>query len=143
MVDDDFRAGEALALEWLAGKTSLTDDLAVIVLGMARELSGEARDRGRRQRLPRYHWQRGEGIGQGQGAPDAGRNTSARIEAAAQPTPEPPQPQVDINELWRRRRERIREQRLDELLRRNQESWSEQAEMMRGIGAGGDWRGER
>ena len=50
---------------------------------------------------------------------------------------------IDINELWRRRQERNRAQRLEELGRKNAAAWSEQAEMVRGMGAGGDWRGER
>jgi hypothetical protein len=36
MVDDDFRAGEALALEWIAGSSQLLDDLAGLVAGMPR-----------------------------------------------------------------------------------------------------------
>jgi hypothetical protein len=132
MVDDDFRAGEALALEWLAGKTSLTDDLAVIVLGMARELSGEAREFGGDARgFLVTIGNAAKASARGKARPTrAGTPAPASIEAAAQPAPEPPHPHVDINELWRRRRERNLAARLDELSRRNAEAWGEQAAML-------------
>jgi hypothetical protein len=132
MVDDDFRAGEALALEWLAGKTSLTDDLAVIVLGMARELSGEAREFGGDARgFLVTIGNAAKASARGNARPTrAGTPAPASIEAAAQPAPEPPQPHVDINELWRRRRESNREQRLAELGRRNAEAWVEMGAMV-------------
>ena len=72
------------------------------------------------------------------------RPTQARAPAAqppATPTPEPlPSAPVDLNEMLRRRRERDRARRLDELGRSNAEAWRDQAEMVRGMGAGGDWR---
>jgi hypothetical protein len=50
-----------------------------------------------------------------------------------------PAPTISLDEMWRRRRERNREQRLEELGRRNAAAWSDQAEMVRGMGAGVDW----
>ena len=124
MIDDDFRAGEALALEWIEGRTSLTDDLAVLVLGMARELSGEARDFGGEAR--------GFLVTIGNAARQAarGRPRPRRAGAAkpveALPLPEaPPSPPVDVDEFRRRRREHELAARLDELGRRNAETFME------------------
>jgi hypothetical protein len=132
MIDDDFRAGEALALEWIEGRTSLTDDLAVLVLGMTRELSDEAREFGGEAR--------GFLVTIGNAARQAARReTNPRSKpirprapdpAKAPPPAEPPSAAVDFNELMQRRRERNLAARLDELGRRNQEAWLEQSAML-------------
>jgi hypothetical protein len=142
MIDDDFRAGEALALEWIEGRTSLTDDLAVLVLGMTSELSGEAREFGGEAR--------GFLVTLGNAARQAARReTNPRSKpirprapdpAKAPPSPEaPPGPTIDINEMFRRRRESERARRLEEFGRRNAAAWGEQAEMVHRMGGGGDW----
>ena len=130
MVADDFRAGEALALEWIEGRTSLTDDLAVIVLGMARELSGEAREFGGDARGFLVTIGNAARMAKRDDLPTLARTSAPRAKglANAQPTaPEPPPaPTTDINEMFRRRRERERAVRLEELGRRNQEAFMEQ-----------------
>jgi hypothetical protein len=132
--DNDFRAGEALALEWIEGRTSLTDDLADLVLGMARELSGEAREFGGDARgflVTIGNAARMARKSKARPTP-AGAPAPAGMDAqmAPQPTPEPPQPRVDLNELMRRRREREYKAKLDELGRRNQQAWLEQHAMI-------------
>jgi hypothetical protein len=41
--DDDFRAGEGMAIEWLEGRSEMSDDLALLVSGMTQPLDGTAR----------------------------------------------------------------------------------------------------
>ena len=118
----DFREGETMAREWLAGKGTLPD-LLHMVRDMPRggEMGGleagflatvDASVRGRR------------------GAANAPDPAKARQLIEAQPSPEPPPATVNLNEVWLRRQRRNREQRLDELLRRNQEAFVEQAAML-------------
>jgi hypothetical protein len=52
----------------------------------------------------------------------------------------PPLPPVDVDEFRRRWREREHARRLEEFGRSNEWAWREQAKMVRGMGAGGDWR---
>jgi hypothetical protein len=113
----DFREGEAMARDWIAGKGALPD-LMSIVKAMPRDLAGleagflstvDAAARGR------------------QGAAGAPDPAKAQLALAPQPTPEPPPAApVSLDELWRRRRERNNAQRLEELARRNQEAFVEQ-----------------
>ena len=122
MADDDVRAGEELARAWLQGKSEMSDDLALLVSGMTQPLDEMAKAflqtiasaaKGSAKRGPTPSARR---------APDF---------AKAQPSPEaPPAPTIDLNEMWRRRRERERARRLDELGRRNQEAWLEQSAML-------------
>jgi hypothetical protein len=128
MIDDDFRAGEALALEWIEGRTSLTDDLAVLVLGMARELRGEAREFGGEVRG--FLVTIGNAARQAPRGHTRPRPAGAPKPVEALPSPEVPSATVDFNEMLRRRRERNLAARLDELGRRNQEAWLEQAAML-------------
>ena len=41
--DDDFRAGEGMAIEWLEGRSEMSDDLVLLVSGMTQPLDGTAR----------------------------------------------------------------------------------------------------
>jgi hypothetical protein len=123
----DANEGEELARAWLQGKSELMDDLADLVEGMAHPLDGTAR-----AFLVT--------VGNAAKASAKRRPASARVEA--QPSPEPPVAQtISLDEMMRRRREREHARRLDELGRSNAAAWGDQAEMVRGMGAGGDWRG--
>jgi hypothetical protein len=114
---DDFREGEAMARDWIAGKGALPD-LMSIVKDMPRDLAGleagflstvDAAARGR------------------QGA--AGAPDPAKAQMALAPPPLPA-PTTSLDEMWRRRRERNREQRLEDLGRRNAEASLEQSAML-------------
>jgi hypothetical protein len=114
---DDFREGEAMARDWIAGKGALPD-LMSIVKDMPRDLAGleagflstvDAAARGR------------------QGAAGAPDPVKAQMALAPPPLPAPT---ISLDEMWRRRRERNREQRLEELGRRNAEAWLEQSAML-------------
>jgi hypothetical protein len=120
----DAKADVELARAWLRGEGKLMDDLADLVESMIdKRLDPEARvflsTIGRDAKAM---------------AKREARPTPARAPAAqppATPTPEPlPSVPVDINELWRRRQERNRAQRLDELARRNSEAWVELGAMV-------------
>jgi hypothetical protein len=119
MSDEDVK----LARAWLRGEGGLMGDLADLVESMIdKRLDPEART------FISTIGRDAKAMAKGNARP-----ASARLEAqpAVQPTPDaPPAPTIDINELWRRRQERNRAQRLDELARRNQEAWSEQAAMV-------------
>jgi hypothetical protein len=122
MSDDDVRAGEELAKAWLAGKSELIDDLAALVDGMDKPLDATARA---------FLQMIGE-------AAKASAKREARPTPSARRTPAPPPPSpdapiapaVNFEEVMRRRRERDRARRLDELGRRNQEAWLEQSAML-------------
>jgi hypothetical protein len=114
-----FREGEAVAREWLAGKGDLPDLLS-IVLDMAREPLGgreagflsmvDAAVRGRRT------------------APDPAKAQMALAPPADASSPDAsPTPTVDVDEMFRRRREAQRKAWRDEFWRRNQEGFVEQA----------------
>jgi hypothetical protein len=108
----DFRDGEAMAREWIAGRGDLPD-LTLIVKDMPRDLGGleagflatiDVAVRGAR---------RGEA-----GAPDVAKGQLAL-------TP-PAEPLIDIDELHRRQRERAVATKLEELGSRNQALFVEQ-----------------
>ncbi len=113
----DDRAGEELARAWLQGKSELVDDLAALIDGMPRgelgpversflRVVGEAA-----RREPRGHTRQRPA-----GAP--------RPAVEAQPLPEaPPVPRIDIDEFRRRRQERERAARFEDLARRNAGLW--------------------
>jgi hypothetical protein len=108
VADDDARAGEELARAWLDGKSELIDNLAALVDGMDRPLDGTARAFLLTIGAAARSAPRGKA-----------RPTFARIEAEtkAQPAPDaPPAPPIDLNEMLRRRRERERAARLEELV---------------------------
>ena len=129
MSDDDVRAGEELAKAWLAGKSGLSDDLALLVSGLSQPLDAtartflstigsDARAMAKREARP---------------TPSARRTPTPMPEAqpSAQPTPEPPvAPTISLDEMIRRIRERERAARLEELGRRNQEAWLERGAMI-------------
>src|ERR1700677_5213801 len=108
MSDDDVRAGEELAKAWLAGKSELIDDLAALVDGMDKPLDATARA---------FLQMIGD-------AAKASAKREARPTPSARRTPAPPPEStpaapVDLNEMLRRRRERERARRLEELGRYN------------------------
>jgi hypothetical protein len=115
----DFRDGEAMAREWIAGRGDLPD-LLRIVRDMPRcgELGGleagflSTIDAAvRSDRL---------------GAANVPDPAKAQLLLEATPSAEAsPQPLIDIDEFRRRRRERERAARLEELARRNQEAFLE------------------
>jgi hypothetical protein len=114
---------------------------------MARELRGEAREFGGEVRGFLVTIGNAARMAKRDDLPTLARTSAPRAKglANAQPTaPEPPPaPTIDINEMFRRRRERERARLLEAWGRSNSAAWSDQAEMVRGMGAGGDWRGER
>jgi hypothetical protein len=116
--------GVELARAWLQGKSELMDDLADLVESMMdKRLDPAARTFistiGRAAKATAKRKDR-----------SLATTDPAKAQTAAQPTQDPPQPRVDLNELWRRRLERERARRLDELGRRNQEAWLEQSAMI-------------
>jgi hypothetical protein len=131
MSDDDVRAGEELAKAWLAGKSELIDDLAALVDGMDKPLDATARA---------FLQMIGD-------AAKASAKREARPTPSARRTPAPPPEStpapVDLNEMFRRRRERERARRLEEFGRRNQEAFMEQRAFMAGNQTrnDADWRG--
>jgi predicted thioredoxin/glutaredoxin len=126
-----------LARAWLQGKSELMDDLADLVESMMdKPLDASARTFistiGRDAKAMAKRKDR-----------SLATTDPAKAQTAAQPTQNPPQPRVDLNELWRRRLERERARRLDELGRRNQEAFMEQRAFMAGNQTrnDADWRG--
>jgi hypothetical protein len=128
VADDDARAGAELARAWLDGRSEMSDDLALLVSGMTQPLDeiakaflvtvgNAARAMAKRETRP---------------AP------SVRRKPAPPPEPTPAAP-VDLNEMIRRRRERMSVRRLEEFGRSNEWARREQAEMVHGMGAGSDW----
>jgi hypothetical protein len=123
VVDDGVRAGEELARAWLDGKSELIDDLAALVDGMDKPLDGTARAFlltvgnaaravARREDLP---------------APAGAPASRPPDLAKAVPSPDtPPAPPIDLNEMLRRRQERERAARFEELARRNAALFVEQ-----------------
>lgn len=125
MIDDEFRAGEALVLEWIGGRTSLTDDPAVLVVGMARELSGEAREFGGEVRG--FLVTIGNAARQAARGPTRPMPAGAPTPVKAQPSPEAPSPPpIDVDEFIRARREHALRERLQEMGRHNEAAWQQQ-----------------
>ena len=134
MADDDARAGQELAQAWLAGKSEMSDDLALLVSGMTQPLdemakaflqtigsAAKAAPRGKARQTP------------------TGTPAPARLEAqtAAQPTPEaPPQPPIDVDAFRRRMREHELAARFERLASSNAAAWLEQGAMVRRMGWG-------
>jgi hypothetical protein len=127
MSDDDARAGEQMAKAWLRGEGELIDDLPLLVSGMSRPLDEMAKA---------FLSTIGNAAKAKARPTPAGAPAPARLDqTAAQPTPEAPLSRpVSLDELWRRRQERNREQRLDELGRRNAEAFADQARMIHRMG---------
>jgi hypothetical protein len=131
-MSDAAKEGEELAKAWLRGEGPLFDDLADLVESMSQPLDPVSRT-----------FLQMIGNSAKASARGKARPAYARIEAqtAAQPTPEDPLPRpIDLNELLRRRQAREHARRIEAWGRYNNEAWADQAEMVRGMGAGGDWR---
>ena len=122
-----------LARAWLRGESGLFDDLADLVESMIdKPLDPAARTF--ISTIGRDAKALASAKGNARPTPSARR---APDPPPQQPSPEAPLARpIDLNELWRRRQERNRAQRLDELARRNQEAFADQAQMMRSMG----WR---
>ena len=110
--NDDIWAGEGMAIDWIAGRSEMTEDLSAIVATMPKELDGAAvgflRTVGNAARAAA---QRAEQAPR-DGAPATAPQAQA---AAAPPAPSP----IDWEELRRRQREHRLRERLDELWRAN------------------------
>jgi hypothetical protein len=120
MSDEDVK----LARAWLRGEGGLMDDLADLVESMM----DKRLDPAARTFISTI----------GNAAKSKARQTPAG--APARPPAPPPEPSpaapVDINELWRRRQERNREQRMAFLGQRNAAAWGDVAEMAHRAGWG-------
>ena len=105
----DANEGEELARAWLQGKSELMDDLADLVESMMdKPLDAAARTFistiGRDAKAMAKRKDR-----------SLATTDHAKAQTVAQPTQDPPQPGVDLNEMLRRRLERERARRLEEL----------------------------
>ena len=110
MNDDDVRAGEELARDWLQGKSELIDSLADLVEGMSHPLDETARA---------FLQVVGNAA---RAAKREGQPTSV-VASDPAPTPlskpVPAEPKVDIDEFRRRQREHERRARFEELAAKN------------------------
>jgi hypothetical protein len=133
----DFREGEGIARDWIAGRGELPG-LLHIVRDMLRGGDMRGREAGFLSTIDAAV--RGDRRGEA-GAPDPAK---AQLLLEGAPAPEAAQsPPIDVDEFHRRRRERELAARLQELGRRNAEAWREQAATFR-VGsqsADADWRG--
>jgi hypothetical protein len=122
-MSDAAKEGREVAEAWLRGEGELIDDLADLVAGMDRPLDGTARA-----------FLQTIGNAAKASSKSKVRQTPDGAPAARPPAPPPAEPPpsapVDLNEMFRRRRERERAVRLEELGRRNQEAWLEQSAMI-------------
>jgi hypothetical protein len=123
-----------IARAWLRGESGLFEDLADIVASMIDEpldpaartfLSTIGRD--------------AKALAKSKARPTTPA-TPSRSPSSSSPTPEPTAaPTISLDEMMRRRRERERARRIEAWGRYNNEAWADQAEMVRGMGTGGDW----
>ncbi len=124
---ESFREGEQTAIAWIEGVSPMLDDLAILVAGMKGTI-GE--------------YERGFLVTIGNAAREAARREGRAAAAAQSPAPPAPDPAspslMDVDETWRRHRQRALRARLEELGRRNQEAWADQAG---GFMRGEEWRG--
>ena len=109
--NDDIRAGDGMAIDWIAGRSEMTEDLSAIVATMPKELDGAAigflRTVGNAARAAAKR------------AEQAARDEAAAPGREAQTAAAPPAPSIDWEELRRRQRERALREQLDELWRAN------------------------
>jgi hypothetical protein len=121
----DAREGEELAKAWLAGKSEMSNDLALLVSGMTQPLDEMAK-----AFLVT--------VGNAAMAKREARPTPSARRTPAPPPPAEPPPAapIDLNEMIRRRQAREHARRLEEFGRSNAAAWGAQAEMVRGMGAG-------
>ena len=110
----DFRDGEAMALEWIAGRGDLPD-LLHVVRDMPRGGEMGGLEAGFLSTIDAAV--RGDPLG----AADAPDPAKAQLLLEATPSAEaPPLPLIDVDEFRRRQRERAAAAKLEELGRRNQ-----------------------
>ena len=129
MADDDARAGEELARAWLQGESELFDDLAALVDGMDKPLDETAR-----AFL--------QAIGNAARAAKREGQPTSVVASDAAPAPQSAPaaaPKINIEGFRRRLLEHERRARFERLARSNAAAWVEQGEMVRRLGAGGDW----
>jgi hypothetical protein len=132
----DFREGEGMAREWIAGRGDLPD-LLHVVRDMPRGGDMGGLEAGFLSTIDAAV--RGDRLGAAN-VPDPAK---AQLLREATPSAEaPPLPPIDVDEFHRRRREHERAARLEELSRRNQALFVEQ---QRAFGNqtrnDADWRG--
>jgi hypothetical protein len=112
MSDDDFQAGEQLALEWLEGRSDMSDDLALLVSGMSQPLDGRARA------FLVAVGKAAQAAAKREGPP-ASSEAPATLRHEA-PTPAaPPAPAAGVEDFLRLARERAERARIEELWRAN------------------------
>jgi hypothetical protein len=118
----DFREGEAMAREWIAGRGDLPD-LLHVVRDMPRRGGMGGLEAGFLSTLDAAV--RGERLG-GAATPDPAKAQRLLEAMPAAPAPEAVSAPVDLEAFHRRRREHELAARLDELGRRNAEAFMEQ-----------------
>jgi hypothetical protein len=122
----DFREGEAMAREWIAGRGDLPD-LLHVVRDMPRGGAMGGLEAGFLSTIDAAV--RGDRRGE-TGAPDPAK---AQLLLQGSLPEEAQAPTVDVDEFLRRRRERELAARLQELGRRNAQAWQDQSAFMAGL----------
>jgi hypothetical protein len=132
----DFREGEAMAREWIAGRGDLPDLLHVVLTMPRREERGGV-EAGFLSTIDATV--RGDRLGAAN-VPDPAK-AQLLLEATAS-AESPPLP-IDVDEFCRRRHERERAARLEQLGPHNEEAWREQRAFLTGnsMRKDADWRG--
>jgi hypothetical protein len=133
----DFRDGEAMAREWIAGRGDLPD-LLHVVRDMPRGGDMGGLEAGFLSTIDAAV--RGDRLG-ANNVPDPGK---AQLLLEATPSAEAPLPPIDVDEFRRRRRERELAARLEEFGRRNAELFMVQGRAIWGgerLPKDADWRG--
>ena len=118
-VDDDSRAGEGMAIDWIAGRSEMSDDLALLVSGMEQPLDETAR---------------AFLITIGNAARAAAKRAELAVRGAPRPTPTgapspavlegrtpAAPPAIDVDSFWRQTQERMQRARIEEFWRKNSE----------------------
>jgi len=109
---DDAREGEKLAREWLEGRSELVDDLAELCGGMPKPLGAIERA------FLHAVGNAARALARREMKPAAEAAAPARIEAQAPAAP-PARASIDVDESWRRARQRARRARFEELAQAN------------------------
>jgi hypothetical protein len=120
----DFRDGEAMARDWIAGRGELPG-LLHIIRDMPRGADMGGIEAGFLSTIDAAV----RGAAQGDAAASDVATAKSLLDAT-------PLPAVDIDAFRRRQREHERRARYEELARRDAEGWMEQAQMVRGMGWG-------
>jgi hypothetical protein len=113
MADDKFRTGREMARSWAQGKSELIDDLAALVEGMLKEEFGPV-EKG----FLSVVGETARAAAKGAARPAAGAPPPARPKAQTPAAPATRAP-IDVDDSWRRARERAQQAKLDELWRMN------------------------